>query len=437
MKISIFGLGYVGTVSACCFARAGHTVIGVDSNPLKVTAINGKESPIIEPLLPEVLRTVVSEQRFRATTDPVDAVLNSDISLVCVGTPSNSNRSPNLTYLRAVCCDIGSAMRKKPGYHGIVVRSTIFPGTMDEVASLLGSASGKINGREFGVAFNPEFLREGSSMADFENPPFTIAGAADERMVQMLKELYSGINAPFHHVAIREAEFLKYACNSFHAVKITFANEIGAICKRLGIDSHTIMKIFCEDSHLNISPYYLKPGFAFGGSCLPKDVRALTYEAQRLDLHSPLLDSLLLSNELQIERVIEWILELKRKHIGVLGLSFKNDTDDLRGSPIVKVVETLLGKGYELSIYDPNVNLSRLLGSNKLFIEQEIPHLARHMKGSMEEISASAEIILIANRNPEFEGILGVLRPDQIVIDLVRITQEPVVTRGRYEGICW
>ncbi len=437
MKLSIFGLGYVGTVSACCFARSGHTVIGVDSNPLKVDAINRKESPIVEPMLAEALKTVVEEGRFRATTDPVDAVMQTDMSLVCVGTPSNPNRSANLTYLRSVSREIASALKIKSGYHAIVVRSTIFPGTTGQVVSILESVSGKKLGRDFGVAFNPEFLREGSSMADFEHPPFTIVGASEERVVEMMKELYAGTNAPFHSVGIREAEFLKYACNAFHAVKITFANEIGAICKGLDIDSHAIMKIFCEDTRLNISPAYLKPGFAFGGSCLPKDLRAITYEAQRLDLQSPLLDSLLVSNEMQIERTIQWIVELNRKKIGILGLSFKNNTDDLRGSPLVKVVETLLGKGYQVEIYDPNVNLSRLLGSNKTFIEKEIPHLARHMKSGMQEVVDGAEIILIANANPEFAGALKAIRPDQIVLDLVRITQDPAVEKGRYEGIYW
>ena len=386
MNLSIFGLGYVGTISAACFARAGHTVIGVDSNVLKVDAINHGESPIVEPMLAEALKTVVEEGRLRATTDPVEAVMRSDMSLVCVGTPSNANRSPNLTYLRSVAREIASGLRVKPGYHGVVVRSTIFPGTTHQVVSILESVSGKVLGRDFGVAFNPEFLREGSSMADFEHPPFTVVGASEDRMVEMLKLLYAGITSPFHCLGIREAEFLKYACNAFHAVKITFANEIGAVCKGLDLDSHTIMKIFCEDTRLNISPAYLKPGFAFGGSCLPKDLRAITYEAQRLDLQSPLLDSLLVSNEMQIERTIQWVLELKRKKIGILGLSFKNDTDDLRGSPLVKVVETLLGKGYDLAIYDPNVNLSRLIGSNKVFIEKEIPHLARHMKATMREV---------------------------------------------------
>ena len=437
MRLSIFGLGYVGTVSACCFARSGHTVIGVDSNPLKVEAINRRESPIVEPMLADVLKTVVEEKRFRATGDPVEAVMQTEMSLICVGTPSNVNRSANLTYLRNVSKEIASVLKMKPGYHAIVVRSTVFPGTMEQVISIVESDSGKKVGRDFGVAFNPEFLREGSSIADFENPPFTIVGASDERMVDMLRTLYAGISVPFHSIGIREAEFMKYACNSFHAVKITFANEIGAICKRLGIDSHTVMKIFCEDTRLNISSYYLKPGFAFGGSCLPKDIRAIIYEAQRLDLQSPLLESLLVSNEIQIERVIEWVLELKRKKIGILGLSFKNDTDDLRGSPVVKVVETLLGKGYTVAIYDPNVNLSRLLGSNKQFIEQEIPHLARNMKENLQDVIDEAEIILIANRNAEYASALKAIRSDQIVLDLVRVVQNPVVEKGRYEGICW
>jgi GDP-mannose 6-dehydrogenase len=287
------------------------------------------------------------------------------------------------------------------------------------------------------VASNPEFLRESTSLFDFENPPYTVVGASDDTMASLLKEMYAGIAAPFFSVKIREAEILKYACNAFHAVKVTFANEIGAVSKKLGIDSHVVMNMFVQDTKLNISPYYLKPGFAFGGSCLPKDVRAITYEAKRLDIAAPLLESLMRSNESQIQRVINWVLSSKRKKVGILGLSFKNDTDDLRESPIVDVVETLIGKGFDLSIYDANVNIARLIGANKSYIEHEIPHISSLMKGTMQEVLDQAEVILIANKGAEFRAALQSLKPHQVVFDLVRITDEWKIPHGTYEGIGW
>jgi GDP-mannose 6-dehydrogenase len=437
VNIGIFGLGYVGTVSAVCLSNSGHRVIGVDSNSFKVESINHGKSPIVEPGVDEFLHRALSRGSLSATCDVREAVMNTDISLLCVGTPSNANGSLCLDQVMRVCEQIGTVLKTKPRYHGIVVRSTVLPGTIERAVSVIEKVSGKKALKDFGVASNPEFLREGTSIFDFENPPYTVVGTEDDRTAQMLKEMYNGVNAPFRLVRVREAELLKYACNSFHAVKVTFANEIGAISKKLGIDSHAVMTLFTEDTKLNISPSYLKPGFAFGGSCLPKDVRAITYESRVLDVSTPLLDSLVPSNEVQIQRVIDWVIEKKKNRIGVLGLSFKSDTDDLRESPVVKVVETLLGKGFSLAIYDSNVNLSKLVGANRSYIEQEIPHISSLMKKHLEEVLDHSDIILIANRGAGFDDVLKKLRRDQLVLDLVRISKEPTLTTGLYEGISW
>ncbi len=437
VNISIFGLGYVGAVSAVCLAKQGHRIIGVDTNPVKVDLMNKGIAPIVEPGVGELLQQAVTSGRLSATTNLTDAVQHTDLSLVCVGTPSSANGSLNLDQVLRVAEQAGQALRLKNTYHGLVIRSTVLPGTVEKAASVIARESGKQLGRDFGVADNPEFLREGTSVFDFENPPYTVVGGTDETIVNMLAQMYAGISAPFHAVKVREAELLKYACNSFHAVKVTFANEIGAVCKKLGIDSHAVMKIFIEDTKLNISPYYLKPGFAFGGSCLPKDVRAITYEARRLDVAAPLLQSLMPSNDAQIQRTIDWVVQTKRRKIGILGLSFKQDTDDLRESPIVTVVEALIGKGYDLSIYDANVNIARLMGANKTYIEQEIPHISSLMKSSMEEVLEHAEVIVIANKGEGFRHILGKLKPGQMVYDLVRIAEERNTEHGHYEGICW
>ena len=372
-----------------------------------------------------------------ATMDGMEAILKTDVSMVCVGTPSRRNGSLNLDYVFGVAEEFGRALRSKTTFHTFVIRSTVLPGTVQRASEIIERASAKAVGKDFGVASNPEFLREGSSVADFENPPFTIVGASDQHVEGILRSLYEAIPAPFHGVAVTEAEFLKYACNSFHAVKVVFGNEIGAICKQFGIDSHVVMDLFCKDTKLNISPAYFKPGFAFGGSCLPKDVRAINYEAGRLDVECPLLGSLIPSNEIHVQRVIDWVIERKNKKVGVLGLSFKSDTDDLRESPIVRVVEALLGKGFDVSIYDANVNLSRLIGANKRFIEQEIPHISSQMKGSAQEVVDSSGVIIIANRGEDFDRCLAHLRPDQAVLDLVRIKDDGNTHAEKYEGICW
>lgn len=437
MKLSVFGLGYVGCVSAACFAKEGHEVWGVDVNPAKVEIINAGKSPIVEEGIGELIGEMVAAGRLRATIDAAGAVRETELSLVCVGTPSNPNGSLNLTYVKRVCQQIGAALETKGARHTVVVRSTMLPGTVEgTIIPALEVYSGRQAGRDFGVAVNPEFLREGSSLRDFYSPPFTLIGADDEDVAASVLRLYKGVDAPAHVVSTRAAEMVKYACNCFHAVKVSFANEIGNVCKALGIDSHEVMRVFCEDTKLNLSPYYLKPGFAFGGSCLPKDLRAVTYKAKELDVEVPLLQSVLRSNDQQIARAVEMILRSGRRRVGVLGFSFKAGTDDLRESPMVALIETLIGKGLQVALYDRDVSLARLFGANKEYIEREIPHISQLMRGSIEEVLGHAEVVVVGNRAEEFRGVEGRLRDDQLLIDLVRLF-DGRTSGGNYEGICW
>jgi GDP-mannose 6-dehydrogenase len=436
--ISVFGLGYVGSVSVACLADHGHNVIGVDVNPTKVEMIAEGRSPIIEEGLGELLRKGMIEGRIRATTDVVQAVHESDVSFICVGTPSNPNGSLNLAYVKRVSEHIGEALVTKSGYHVVVARSTMLPGSTEEmVIPTLEQASGKQAGRDFGVCFNPEFLREGSSIKDFYDPPFTVIGADDEKAAAAVTELYAMLAAPLMVVPFRVAEMVKYASNAFHALKVSFANEIGNLCKQQNIDSHQVMDIFCQDKKLNLSSYYLKPGFAFGGSCLPKDLRAILYCCHHFDLYPPVLESILPSNRRQIEIAYEMVKRTGRKRIGVLGFSFKAGTDDLRESPMVELIEHLIGKGYQVKVYDRNVSLANLHGANRAYIEQEIPHIACLMAHSLEAVLDSSEVIIIGNRSPEFKEVLPKLRDDQIMIDLVRAIDNNVLSNGRYQGICW
>jgi len=437
MKLSVFGLGYVGCVSAACFAKEGHEVLGVDVNPTKVEITNRGDSPIVEAGMSELTREMVGTGWLRATSDTATAIENSELSLVCVGTPSNANGSLDLTYVRRVCEEIGSTLRTKDARHVIVIRSTMLPGTIEGVVvPTLEQHSGKQVGKDFGVCINPEFLREGTSLKDFYAPPFTLIGADDEESRGALRNLYSGIDAPVLATSVKTAEMVKYVCNCFHALKVTFANEIGNICKGLGIDSHEVMDLFCRDTKLNISPYYLKPGFAFGGSCLPKDLRAMNYKAKELDVEVPVLSSILPSNRLQVERAVEMVLRTGKKRVGVLGFSFKAGTDDLRESPMVNLIETLLGKGLQLSIYDRDVLLARLFGANKDYIEREIPHVSQLMRGSIDEVLESSEIIVLGNKAEEFRQIESKLKDNQIIIDLVRLFDKRL-TNESYQGICW
>jgi GDP-mannose 6-dehydrogenase len=438
MKISVFGLGYVGSVSVGCLAALGHEVIGVDVKPIKVDMINAGQSPVVEAGLGDLIAEGVKAGRLRAITEASEAVIASDISLVCVGTPSNDDGDLNLTYIERVCQQIGQALARKDGSHVVVVRSTMLPGSTEErVIPILERSSGRQAGQDFGVSFNPEFLREGTAVHDFHYPPFTLIGQHDVRGAEIAADLYAGIEAPLLIVPLKVAEMVKYANNAFHALKVTFANEIGNICKRQGIDSHQVMDIFCMDEKLNLSSYYLKPGFAFGGSCLPKDLRALLYHGHRLDLKLPVLEAILPSNDLQVRRGFELIRQAGSKKVGVLGFSFKAGTDDLRESPLVELIEILVSKGYQIKVYDKNVSLARLHGANRAYIEREIPHIATLMCGSLEEVLAESEVIVIGNKAPEFRQVLRQVRQDQVVVDLVRIVEDINQLNARYEGICW
>jgi GDP-mannose 6-dehydrogenase len=437
MKLSVFGIGYVGCVSAGCFANDGHTVIGVDVNPTKLGIITEGKSPIVEPGVQELIANGVYSGRLSATSDTREAVLRSEMSLICVGTPSKQNGSLDLRYVVRVCEEIGEALNQKDQHHTVVIRSTMLPGTIENtVIPTLESHSSKKAGRDFGICINPEFLREGTSLKDFYAPPFTLIGADDNHTADIVGELYTHINAPIYVTKLKTAEMIKYVCNCFHALKVTFANEIGNICKELGVDSHDVMEIFCQDTKLNLSPYYLKPGFAFGGSCLPKDLRAMNYKAKELDLDVPVLSSILPSNRLQIDRALDMVTRTGRKRIGVLGFSFKAGTDDLRESPMVTLIETLIGKGYQLSIYDRDVSLARLVGANKEYIEKEIPHISELMGDSMSKIIDEAEVIIVGNKAPEFEQIKTMVREGQTIIDLVRLFSSTDVP-AKYDGISW
>jgi GDP-mannose 6-dehydrogenase len=419
LKISIFGLGYVGSVLTACFAKDGHEVIGVDSEPTKVDLINGGQSPIIEPGLQPLIEAGVRSGRIRATADVTNSVANTEISMICVGTPCRSSGEQDLSFVTRVCESIGTALRDKTGYHLVVVRSTVLPGTVEaKVIPALEQASGRKFGIDFGVAMNPEFLRESTAIADFYVPPKTVIGASSDRDLDLVASLYSALPGPLIRTRIKVAEMVKYTDNIFHALKITFGNEIGTICKQLGIDGHEVMNIMCQDRKLNISPAYLKPGFAYGGSCLPKDLRAMTWLARNSDLEVPLLNAISPGNEQQIKNAVRRVIEIGRRKIGVLGFAFKGGTDDLRESPVVTLIETLLGKGYDLRLYDSHVSLAKLIGANKRFIEEHIPHISRLMVNSMPELFAHAELIIIGNDSPEFFEGLRALRADQRVIDL-------------------
>ena len=422
MRISIFGLGYVGSVSAACLARNGHEVIGVDPDREKVDLINQGASPIIEPGLRELLSVVSQNGRLRATTDALNAVRNSDVSFICVGTPSRENGALNLDYVRRACEQIGRALANKRDFHVVVARSTMLPGTVRSlVIPVLEECSGKEAGVDFGVCVNPEFLREGTAIYDYDNPPKTVVGATDRASLFALKSLYEKLPAPFLETPIEVAEAVKYTDNAWHAVKVNFANEIGAICDMAGVDGQAVMDVFCQDQKLNISTAYLRPGLAFGGSCLPKDVRALTHFARSLDVEVPMLSNVLAANERQIERALRRIESHRQKRIGVMGLSFKAGTDDLRESPIVKMVETLYGRGYEIKVFDPYVSVASLRGANRDYIVNTIPHIHRMLTTDFQEFLEHAQTIVIGNPSPLFRGLLKKTCRDRCVVDLVNL----------------
>jgi GDP-mannose 6-dehydrogenase len=428
----------VGTVSAACLAGDGHRVIGVDVNAEKVASVNGARSPIVEPGLDDLLERAVGSGHLRATTSVEEAVDDSDVSLLCVGTPSRRNGSLDLTHLTRVCEQVGAALRNSDRYHLVVVRSTVLPGTThDVVIPALERASGGVYGKDFGVAVNPEFLREGTAVKDFQKPPFTLVGHNHAVDATGAAALYGGVEAELISTNIRVAEMIKYASNAWHALKVCFANEIGNICKELSIDGHDVMDLFCRDTKLNLSSTYLKPGFAFGGSCLPKDVRALQYRAKELDVDVPVIQAILPSNARQIQRGLDEVLSTGKKRIGLLGFSFKAGTDDLRESPMVILAETLLGKGMQLRIYDRSVSIARLVGANKSYIEEQIPHLSSLLCDTPEEVVACSDVVVVGNQSPEFADVLTRSRSDQTVIDLVRLPLAGAPVQADYRGICW
>ncbi|WP_028079367.1 nucleotide sugar dehydrogenase [Solimonas soli] len=436
MNISIFGMGYVGAVCAACFAERGHTVIGVDVAADKVDLINAGRSPIVEPGLEELLAAGVKAGRLRATRDTRDAIENSELTMICVGTPSKKSGDLDLSYVEAVTRQIGEVIKTKKDRHTIVVRSTVLPGTVNGlVVPTLEEASGKLAGVDFGIAVNPEFLRESTAIYDYNHPPMTVVGEWDKASGDQLASLYEHLPAPIIRKAIEVAEMVKYSCNVWHATKISFANEIGNIAKALGVDGRQVMEVVCQDTKLNLSDYYLRPGYAFGGSCLPKDVRALTYRATQMDVEIPLLKSLMATNSVQVKKAFDLVESFGKKKVGLLGLSFKAKTDDLRESPLVELAEMLLGKGYELSIFDKNVEYARVHGANREYINGKIPHISSLLKSDVQEVVDESEVLVLGLRDKSFEKYVNGSRQERKVVDLVGFMPHP--STDDMQGICW
>ncbi|MDI4231370.1 nucleotide sugar dehydrogenase [Bradyrhizobium sp. Arg237L] len=437
-RICVFGIGYVGTVSAACLARDGHDVVAVDVNQDKVNVLNRGLSPIIEPKLAESIGSGVSAGRLKATTDSSAAVSSTDISLVCVGTPSQENGSLETSFLTRVAQEIGESIRKTTNFHSVVMRSTMLPGTMENVViPILERSSGKKAGQDFGVAYLPEFLREGTAIADYDDPGTIVIGVDDDPLtLRRLMEIHERFAVTPLVLSIRAAEAVKYANNAWHATKISFANEMGLLCKAMGVDSHEVMNVLVADKKLNISPAYLKPGFAFGGSCLPKDVSALRYAGRNVDVDTPLLDAVLQANENQIRSAFRLVAATGKRRIGLVGLSFKPDTDDLRYSPMLEIAERLIGRGYELAIYDSNVRLSQLTGVNRDHLTSRLPHIACLLREKMSDVAAFADVLVVGNRKEFLKNSLVLNGHDKVIIDLVRISPEKQ-TADDYRGICW
>ena len=442
MKIAVFGLGYVGVVSAACLVRDGHDVLGVDPNAVKVGFLRQGKSPIVEPGLDELIAAAAAAGRLSAGSDPAAAVAQCDVLMVCVGTPGQANGSLDLSFVRRVVQQIGEQLAGAAAYKVVVIRSTLLPGSMQSVViPILEESSRRKAGQDFGVCINPEFLREGSAIYDYDHPPKTVIGASDERAAAIVRELYAALSAPLILTDLRTAEMIKYIDNSWHALKVTFANEVGRLCKAMGIDGRVAMRMFCQDTKLNISSAYLRPGFAFGGSCLPKDVRALTYQGRLLDVDTPVLSSILASNQLHIAHALGMIRATGRRRVGLLGLSFKEGTDDLRESPIVTLAELLIGKGYELSVYDRNVRLASLVGANREYILNHIPHIGRLMVDRPEQLIEQSEVVVVASADQEFTPLLEKLPQGKSVIDLIGAWSTDASARSAhmeaYEGIAW
>jgi len=442
VKIAIFGLGYVGVVSAACLARDGHEVLGVDPNPVKTDLLNEAKSPIVEPGLEALIQSTVTAGRLKAGADHATAVRHAELMLICVGTPGAANGSLDLRYVRRICEQIGEVLTGIDAFKIIAIRSTLLPGSMQSVViPILEQASGKRAGEHFGICINPEFLREGTAIYDYDHPPKTVIGANDERTATSVRSIYAKLDAPMIVTDLRTAEMVKYVDNSWHALKVTFANEMGRLAKAMNVDSRTLMRLFCMDTKLNISATYLRPGFAFGGSCLPKDVRALTYQGKLLDVETPVLSSILASNLVQVDRALTLIRDAGHRRIGLLGLSFKEGTDDLRESPIVTLAEQLIGKGFELLIYDRNVKLASLVGANRDYILNHIPHIGRLLVDDPVELFAASDVVVIATAEKEFAGLISRNGSGKVVIDLVGTGDfsNPVTLHAlkSYDGIAW
>ena len=438
-SISVFGLGYVGTVTATCLAHKGNSVIGVDLSADKVQLMEAGRSPIVEPGVADMAAECHKASRLHATQDVEKAVRESEISFLCVGTPSLRNGKLDLGHIEPVCREIGQVLKTKDSFHLVVLRSTVLPGTAETiVVPTLEKTSGKKVGKDFGVCVNPEFMREGTAVKDFLEPPMTVIGAADRAHSAVLRDLYSWSASKIFETTFTTAEMVKYVCNAWHAVKVSFANEIGTLAKQQKVDAEAVIEIFTADTKLNISPTYLKPGFAFGGSCLPKDVRALSYRARELDLKLPLFEAIMPSNEEHLERAVEMVLDTGKKNIALLGLSFKAATDDLRESPQVQLAKRLLGEGKLLQIWDDNVSLGHLIGSNRQYIEQVIPHVGSLLRKTLDDVLKDAEVVVVGTRGLDKDALRSKLRPEQIVIDLVNLEKSRRVDGpGAYSGICW
>jgi GDP-mannose 6-dehydrogenase len=438
LNISIFGLGYVGAVSLACLARDGHRVVGVDIDRAKLDLIAAGKTPVVEEGMVDLMTQVVGSGRVSVSQNVGEALHATELSLICVGTPSAPNGSQDQGALLRVAKEMGIALRSKTQPHVFVFRSTVVPGTVEELLlPLLEQESGKKEGVDFHVCFQPEFLREGTSIRDYDKPPFTIVGSRNEPAVEALRRLFGHLPCEFRTTSIRAAETVKYCCNNFHALKITFANETARLCEALGVDPFAVMDLVCQDTQLNISKAYLKPGFAFGGSCLPKDLRATMHLAKTRDVELPMLGSILNSNRAHIDLAISKVLASGARRIGMLGLSFKPGTDDLRESPLVTVAEHLIGKGMNLLVYDPEVHLSSLLGANRRFIEQHLPHIGQLLRPDVGQVIDHAEIVIVGMQDQRvLDGLQQHLRPDQRVLDLARLP-ESVRRLDQYEGLCW
>jgi GDP-mannose 6-dehydrogenase len=435
MKVSVFGMGYVGCVTAACLAKAGHEVIGVEVHPEKLAALRSGSVPFVEPGLSDLVARGVASGRLRTSDDAVAAVAQSSLSMICVGTPSLATGQLDPSALERVCQQIGAGLAAKRDFHVVVLRSTVLPGEWDRCSRLIAAAAAPRHEEDFALAVNPEFLREGSAIHDFEHPPFTIIGAIRQQDAECVAKLYSHVDAPLYLTDSKTAQMVKYASNLFHATKIVFANEIGRVCKEMGVDSHRMMEIFCADTKLNVSAAYLRPGFAYGGSCLPKDLHAITAFARTSHLSLPLVEHLDESNRQQIDLGLQMILNSGKSSVGFLGFSFKPNTDDLRQSPHVALVEALIGKGKQVRIFDPNIHFSRLLGANRRFIDDAVPHVVQLLVDRLEDVLEACDCVVIANRDPHYTRALSMIRRDQVVVDLVHISDGEIA--GDYRGISW